>query len=169
MGGGGHGKPRGSSLGPGTVSVSRGKGGLNCSPALIWTSCLNTTCRCLVPSRPPVLCHPPWFPSNKAAVFSLADPGWGWARPPSEETFSLAQAAEASGPCHSALWQILARSHARAAKRTVLRVVFLPPSSLSSVSQGPHTSRGPEVGERDGEEAGGREVNSGRSVCTCAW
>lgn len=48
--------PSGSSVGPRTVSVSRGRGGLNCPQPLIWTSCRNWYLQCYLQMP---LCIPP--------------------------------------------------------------------------------------------------------------
>lgn len=149
-----------SSWAQGHSLVSRETGFLS-SPTsdLDHVSQLSATCQCCSPSCPAAASRPARPPFNKAAVFAQTGPDWGSARPSAEEAVSLACVTEATGSplrtCRlcflslSTLWQVLARTDARAANGRaghLVRVIFPPPSSppLSSKAGGwrPGSERG---------------------------
>ena len=117
------------------------------TPNLDHVSQHRAACQCCSLSCPAAASRPTWSPFNKAAVFLQTDPGWGRARPSAEEAVSLAYVTEAAGSllwiCRlcflslSTLWQVLARTDARAAKGRALNQSSLPTTFLpSSLSQG---------------------------------
>ena len=127
------------------------------TPNLDHVSQLRASCQCCSPSCPAAASRPTRSPFNKAAVFLQTDQGWGRARSSAEEAVSLACVTEAADSllriCRlcflslSTLWQVLARTDARAAKgralnQSSLPTTFLPSSSLPRQGAGDWGMRG---------------------------
>ena len=164
-----HGMLLGSSVGPGIVSISSERGGINCRQPLIWTNCLNSTQLANASLQPVLLSCTTLHGSHspRQLCFHWQIQARGWARPSPEGTSSFAHATRPLVPslwihrlCFlslSTLQQILVRSDARTAKCIVINPVSLLPTTLSPQAFPPPHKQGAQRWGGRGRGRGGMQ------------